>query len=198
MPRLRDETRAQRRQTFVDAARRCAASRGFHLTTVDDVCAEAGVSKGAFYAHFASKQELLAALIDDDTLTLRRVIEGLDRRRLGPTECLRRLAHVMLEDGADAGRVQVRIDIWTAALEDPAIGRQVAAAVRERRHLLRTWLEEGAAGGEPASMPANAMASVLLALNDGLMLHHALDSSGFRWTNVRIAVNALLDGIGEV
>ena len=34
--------------------------------TVDDVCAEAGLSKGAFYSHFASKRALLDALIDDD------------------------------------------------------------------------------------------------------------------------------------
>ncbi|MEO8899242.1 MAG: TetR/AcrR family transcriptional regulator [Candidatus Dormibacter sp.] len=197
MPRLRDETKLARRQLFVDAARRCAARRGFQVTTVDDVCAEAGLSKGAFYAHFGSKQELLSALIDDDTAELREVIDTLDRGRLGPTECLRRLAHVMLRDGADPGRVQVRIDIWTAALAEPAIREQVAAAVGERRRLLRGWIEEGVASGELSTVPANALASVLLALNDGLMLHHALDASGFRWANVRIALDAILDGISE-
>ena len=34
--------------------------------TVDDVCAEAGLSKGAFYTHFSSKRALLDALVDDD------------------------------------------------------------------------------------------------------------------------------------
>lgn len=164
---------------------------------MDDVSTEAGLSKGAFYAHFASKQGLLAALIDDDTAALRRVIETLNGGRLGPTECLRRLAHVMLRDGADPGRVQVRIDIWTAALVEPAIRDKVAAAVGERRRLLRGWIEEGVASGELATVPANALASVLLALNDGLMLHHALDAGGFRWANVRVAFDALLDGISD-
>ncbi|MDQ2960264.1 MAG: TetR/AcrR family transcriptional regulator [Candidatus Dormibacteraeota bacterium] len=197
MPRLRDETKIQRRQVFVDAARRCAVRRGFQVTTVDDVCAEAGLSKGAFYAHFASKHQLLAALIDDDTIALRQVIETLDRRTLGPTESLRRLAHAMLRDGAEPDRVQVRVDIWTAALAEPVIRDQVAAAVAERRRLLRRWVEDGIASGELSPVPANAVASLLLALNDGLMLHHALDASSFRWPNVRIALDALLDGIRQ-
>ena len=44
-------------------------------------------------------------------------------------------------------------------------------------------------------MPANALAAVFLALGDGLMLHRVLDPSGFRWANVRRALDALLEGL---
>ena len=67
MPKLRPETRIERRQLLIDAAWRCAAVRGFRDLTVDDVCAEAGVSKGAFYGYFEHKQELLLALLEDDS-----------------------------------------------------------------------------------------------------------------------------------
>ena len=66
MPRLAPAVRSERRQQLIDAAWRCAASRGFQSITVDDVCAEAGVSKGSFYSYFDQKQELLLALMDDD------------------------------------------------------------------------------------------------------------------------------------
>ena len=39
--------------------------------TVDDICAEAEVSKGAFYGYFSSKQELLIALLEEDAADLR-------------------------------------------------------------------------------------------------------------------------------
>ena len=195
MPRLREETRRERRQAFVEAAWRCAATRGYHAMTVDDVCAEAGFSKGAFYVHFASKRDLLVAIIDEDVSSLRRIAESLDRR-LGPIESLRSLAQAMLQQGDDPARVQVRADVWGAVIDDPAIREQVKRAVEERRRLLRIWIEEAAAAGEIATpVPANALASVLLALNDGLTLHHALDRTGFRWANVRVAIDALLDGI---
>jgi AcrR family transcriptional regulator len=197
MPRLREETRLERRQAFVEAAWRCATTRGYHAMTVDDVCAEARFSKGAFYVHFASKRDLLAAIIDDDVTALRRIVESLDRRNLGPTESLRSLAQAMLQQGEDPARVQVRADVWAAILIDPAIRDQVKTAVGERRRLLRGWIEEATAAGEMAAVPPNALASVLLALNDGLMLHHALDRSGFRWANVRLALDALLNGIRE-
>ena len=195
MPRLREETRLERRQAFVDAAWRCAARRGYHATTVDDVCAEAGFSKGAFYSHFRSKHELFAAIIDDDVEGLRRIAESVDRRSLGPTETLRSLAQAMLQQGGDPARVQVRADVWGAVLEDPDFRERVRRAVAERRRLLRGWIEEAIEAGEIEPVPANALASVLLALNDGLTLHHALDRQGFRWANVSLAIDALLEGI---
>ena len=42
---------------------------------------------------------------------------------------------------------------------------------------------------------ANALASILLALTDGLMLHRALDPTGFRWQNIRAVMDALIAGI---
>jgi len=58
MPRLADETREERRARFIEAASRCSARKGYRSLTIDDVCAEAGgLSKGAFYTYFRSKQE---------------------------------------------------------------------------------------------------------------------------------------------
>jgi len=165
--------------------------------TVDDVCAEAGCSKGAFYVHFASKRDLLAAIIDDDVDALRRVVETLDKGSLGPTECLRRLTQAMLGQGTDPARVQVRVDVWAAMLSDPAIRKQVRAAVDERRRLLCSWIDEAVYEGELTSVPPNAFASMLLALNDGLVLHRALDARAFRWENISLALDAILDGLRD-
>lgn len=46
------------------AAYRCFRSRGYHATTVDAICREAGVSKGAFYWYFKSKQEVFLAILE--------------------------------------------------------------------------------------------------------------------------------------
>lgn len=52
MPKIAEERKVARRREFVDAAWRCAATKGFRDMTVDDVCAEADLSKGAFYGYF--------------------------------------------------------------------------------------------------------------------------------------------------
>jgi TetR/AcrR family transcriptional repressor of nem operon len=52
------------RTKLLDAARDVIRAQGYAATTVDDICAAAGVSKGSFFHHFASKDELGVAAID--------------------------------------------------------------------------------------------------------------------------------------
>ena len=66
MPRIAPAVRHERRHQLIDAAWRCAATKGFRDLTVDDVCATASVSKGTFYGYLDSKQALLLALLEDD------------------------------------------------------------------------------------------------------------------------------------
>lgn len=64
MPRLTEATSAKRRAHIIGAAVRCFFRQGFTVTSVDDVCAEAAISKGAFYSHFPSKEALIHATAD--------------------------------------------------------------------------------------------------------------------------------------
>jgi AcrR family transcriptional regulator len=192
---LKEADRNERRQRLVDAAWRCAAGMSFRDITVDDVCAEAEASKGAFYVYFETKQELLLALLDDDSAQVDREIERLENQKLTQAERLRRFTRWMLERGSDAARARVRADLWVAAFTDDEVRGRLAGAIERRRWHLRSWVESGISEGELADVPANALASVLLALTDGLLLHAAADASGFRWERVRTAVGAILAGL---
>ena len=59
--------RGEARARLLEAARSLVRHRGFAATSVDDLCAAAGVTKGAFFHHFPSKEALGVALIDDWT-----------------------------------------------------------------------------------------------------------------------------------
>jgi TetR/AcrR family transcriptional repressor of nem operon len=61
----RGEARAQ----LLAAARDLVRRKGFAATSVDDLCAAAGVTKGAFFHHFPTKEALGVALVDDWTAT---------------------------------------------------------------------------------------------------------------------------------
>jgi TetR/AcrR family transcriptional repressor of nem operon len=49
---------------LLNAALHCIRQKGYAATTVDDICREAGVTKGSFYHHFKSKDELALAAIE--------------------------------------------------------------------------------------------------------------------------------------
>lgn len=195
MPRLEPAVRNERRQQLVDAAWRCASTRGFQSLTVDDVCAEAGVSKGSFYGYFDQKHDLLLALLEDDAAGIDAIMDDVRRANVGGVEQLRLLMRAMLERGEDAARLQVRADLWAEMSTDQTVRDRFVDVVRRRRKALRSWIEEYIRDGEMVDVPPNAFAAILLALGDGLMLHAGLDPAGFRWTNVRRAFDALLDGM---
>jgi AcrR family transcriptional regulator len=192
MPRIPGRQRTERRQALIDAAWRCAAVRGHHDLTVDDVCAEAGVSKGLFYGYFQSKQQLLLALLEEDAGDIDALIGGLASGPGDSVAQLRRFARAMLKHGEDPARVQVRADLWATMLTTPEVREQFAAVVRRRRELLCAWIEQSFDPATLHGVPPRTLASILIALADGLTLHGALDSSAFRWPNVRRAIDLLL------
>ena len=195
MPKIDDATRSARRQELVEAAWRCIARKGYRDLTVDDVVAEAGVSKGSFYGYFERKADLLVALLDEESAALDALLTGLAGSNARAGERLRRYMRAMLERAVDPARVQLRADLWAAISAEPAVRERFAETVAERRAGLRGLIEQGVAGGELRAVPPNALASVLVALTDGLVLHGGLDPSAFQWGNVYRALDAMLEGV---
>ena len=65
-PRLtREEAKARTRQALLEAAAEVFAEHGFHGASIDMIAEAAGYTKGAVYAHFANKDELYLALLDE-------------------------------------------------------------------------------------------------------------------------------------
>ncbi|WP_375764770.1 TetR/AcrR family transcriptional regulator [Archangium gephyra] len=58
------ESHHQSKTKFLDAALRVIRTKGYTATRIDDVCAEAGLTKGSFFHHFKSKEELAIAAAD--------------------------------------------------------------------------------------------------------------------------------------
>lgn len=70
MPKLKPATHSARRAHILDAAEQCFAAQGFHRTTMQDICKGAGVSSGAVYVYFKSKEDLIAGICERDRAKL--------------------------------------------------------------------------------------------------------------------------------
>lgn len=66
MPKLKPDTQRARREHILDAAEICFARSGFHRCTMHDICKQAGISPGALYVYFSSKEDLIAGLAERD------------------------------------------------------------------------------------------------------------------------------------
>lgn len=165
--------------------------------TVDDICTEANLSKGAFYGYFAQKQDLRLALLEDDAAELEAVLELQDASPSPMLSKLRAYTRASIERSDEPGRAQLRADLWTAMLSEEPVKAAFAESVQRRRAKLRSWIEQAVADSEISEIPANALASILLALSDGLLLHTSIAPTAFRWVNIRAALNQLLAGLSQ-
>lgn len=66
-PIVSEEYKEKKRQEILHSAHACFAKKGFEVSTVDDIVAHSGISKGAIYNYFKSKDEIYLALMDGQT-----------------------------------------------------------------------------------------------------------------------------------
>jgi len=84
--------RPERRQALMDAAARAFARGGYAATSLDDVAAEAGVTRALIYRHFDSKTQLYRAVLDDTRGKLQRATGAPDRMEPASLEALVQMA----------------------------------------------------------------------------------------------------------
>ncbi len=77
-PKRKRRDGIQRQAQIMEIALRLFAAKGYHSTSIDDIISEAGIVKGTFYLHFASKHNLLESIIDTHLKTLIESIKLLD------------------------------------------------------------------------------------------------------------------------
>jgi len=75
-PGKREQTKLANRQTILDAARAVFREIGFETATVRDIIRRTGLSVGAFYNYYRSKEEVIAALADDGARRFRPILHA--------------------------------------------------------------------------------------------------------------------------
>src|ERR1700760_3380381 len=66
MPKVTQQYKDDRREQILAAARRCFLRGGFHATSMQDLFDEAGLSSGAVYRYFSSKDDMILAIADEN------------------------------------------------------------------------------------------------------------------------------------
>lgn len=177
MPKVSDAHRAARRRQVLDAAAACFAREGFHRTTMHDIVREAGLSPGAVYGYFASKDEIIEAITEERHALEQEIIKRLQGRPAA--DVLRRLAREFLGGLAnpeERRRRRVGVQIWAEALRQPNVLRMVRRGVDEPMRLLVEVLRDLQSRDEiPASLDPEAAARVMIALFHGFILQQSWD-----------------------
>jgi TetR/AcrR family transcriptional regulator, transcriptional repressor of aconitase len=173
MPKVSQQYRDDRRDQILGAARRCFLRDGFHSTSMQDLFAEAGLSAGAVYRYFASKDEVIVAIAEQNMgevlAMMREVAEGTPGRSLGEVMA-GLMTLVRARDSAeDLGAMAVLV--WAEALRNPSLARQLRELLARMGDELATLVAEHQRAGQlPATVAADAIARTLVSMMGGYIL----------------------------
>jgi TetR/AcrR family transcriptional repressor of nem operon len=179
---------AATRERILDTAQRLVLRQGFSATTVDAVIGELGVTKGAFFHHFASKADLGLALVrryaDRDITDLHRYWDRADHLARDPLQRVLVFVALLAEDAEtfldDAPGCLYGSYVYEQELFGPEIRAVVAESVLAWRMVLADRLREVLAA-RPARVaidPDGLADIVLTAFEGAYVLSRAVDDPG--------------------
>ncbi|HSQ18011.1 MAG TPA: TetR/AcrR family transcriptional regulator [Anaerolineales bacterium] len=190
-----EETHAR----ILEAASLLFSKNGFDATGVAEICQAAGVSKGAFYHHFPTKQAVFMELMDS-------WLNGLDagfQLMLSQTEDIPQALLQMAEmagslfESADV-RLPIFLEFWTQASRDPAIWQATIEPYRRYQAYFSRLIQEGIAEGSLAPIDPALASRALVYMAMGMLMHVLFDPNSVTWSGeVKRSIEIMLYGMAR-
>lgn len=179
------ERSLETRENILAAALQAFAQNGYDATSVAQVCQAAGVSKGAFYHHFPSKQALFIQLLETWLNLLDEQFALVRSQTSSIPEALSLMTELTAEIyRAAGGNLPMFLEFWNQAQHNPEIWQSVINPYRRYQRYFAGMIEEGIAEGSLKDVEPQMAAQVMVALAVGLLLQGTLDPRGADWQKV--------------
>ncbi|WP_066730858.1 TetR/AcrR family transcriptional regulator [Cupriavidus sp. D384] len=161
--RSNQERTAATRGALLAAARDLLIRKGYAATSTPEIVAAAGITRGALYHHFADKQDLFRAILEDEACAVAADIESAAPVDLPAREALLAGSLAYLKAMTAPGRTQLLL------IDGPAVLGSAAMFALDARHAgrtLREGLRAAVGHGLPEDTPVDALAALLSAAFD--------------------------------
>jgi AcrR family transcriptional regulator len=173
----RKETQAATRRLLMKAAAKVCAKRGLQQASIDEVAEEAGYTKGAFYANFASKEELFLAMLDE---RFEQRVRDIDAAIAG-TDDAESAARRAGDDfsrflAADPEWQRLFFEFAAHAARNPEFREELVTRYRTLRSRIADLLRKRAEElGVESPIPFEQIALMLFAMGNGFALERLLE-----------------------
>lgn len=200
MPRVSDAYGQRQRERIIEAAAACFSERGYHQTSVQEICDAARLSKGGLYTYFPSKDELLAAVVQESFLGMLAEAQAAAAGAGTAVEKFERVA-AMVESRLTSGRPspvhspQLQLEIWAEASKNSRLRELCSQSYARWTAFIAGLLRQGIGQGLIRSdVDPEAIAAILIGAFDGLSLQESITRTQPDWGRV---MATLRSAIGE-
>jgi len=167
----REESREQTQQRLLEAAQSVIARKGLAATSVEDIAAAAGYTRGAFYSNFRSKGDLFIELLRQDHRRAHDAMSEILQTDLAPAQLEQRVSEMY----ARLYRSNECFMNWTEArmlaARDGRFRNKLNALMLEKRDYIAAFIEQFYQRlGLPPSVPSAQLAMGFMSLLEGVKL----------------------------
>jgi AcrR family transcriptional regulator len=174
MRRVNVQLQADRRAEILAAAQRCFVRSGFHGASMQEICAEAGMSPGNLYRYFPSKEALMAGIAERDRAEVAQQFASADLSQ-GLFNVLQGMAHHHFAE-KPTEQVLLCTEVMAEARRNPDIARISASFDADVKKWLVDLLHAAAERGDiPRDIDFDGAVTMLMIIADGVWWRRALD-----------------------
>lgn len=175
MPKVTAEHLEARKNQILEAATACFAQKGFHRTTMQDICRESGLSPGAIYRYFRSKEDIVESAGEMERTQLMAIIRQVGER-VGTLKVLDALAQHFFGMLASIGDgAPVHLDLSAECLRDPRLFDIMQRNYRVYLDALTGIVRQGIAEGKfNQNLDPKSAAQVMIAMYEGTEMQKTL------------------------
>jgi AcrR family transcriptional regulator len=187
------------RNCLLEAANTLFSKTGYEATSVAEICQAAGVSKGAFYHHFPSKQAVFLALMES-------WLSGLDAGFGMTIQATENIPEAILQMADMVGAIfdpsdihlSIFLEFWVQAYRDPAIWQAAIAPYRRYQAYFASLIERGIEEGSLRPIDPEDAARALVSLAIGLLMQALFDPKGADWQQeTKQSIELMLNGLSR-
>jgi len=192
-PKVTHEYKEAARERFLDSAEKLFQRKGYYETSIDDVIQATGTSKGAIYGYFESKEALLESVQERQYVKNLGYGKSILSGQGSIASKLEKLADIYFasHDLPARQRCRMNLELSAASLHMKPIQNKLKNQYDQLQTVLAFLLKEGVKNGEiRKEIDTESIASLLMAVVDGLALRWAITDGDLDWKNIK---DALLD-----
>lgn len=173
------------KDSILQAASECFAADSYWKTDIDDICKKANLTKGAFYYHFSTKQDLFIELLNN---WAGRFTSKLDLSKFESDDMLKVLSSIPENFSPIFEEVNSQLplflNLYIKAMSDPGLNKVVLGAYQQFLDFFKPLIKKGIANGSLKKVDPDAATKTMFSLTIGMLMQGLINPRGEDWVKL--------------